>query len=122
MDRIVQAVVVAQHAENCPLNRQRAQQSLRWTGGVIDWVELLYALHAIKCISDGNVSLKDLFRRMGEVFGFNVPEFANCFMSIKHRTDGHRTKFIDRMKDAVLEKNGCLRPEAGADNEKERKG
>ncbi|MDR2804141.1 MAG: RteC domain-containing protein [Dysgonamonadaceae bacterium] len=39
---------------------------------------------------------------MGEMFDFDVKEFANYFMNIKHRTDGRRTKFMDLLKDAVL--------------------
>jgi hypothetical protein len=38
---------------------------------------------------------------MGEVFDFNVVEFANYFMNIKNRTDENRTKFMDLLKDVV---------------------
>jgi hypothetical protein len=39
---------------------------------------------------------------MGEIFDFDVKEFANYFMNIKNRTDSHRTKFLDLLKDTVL--------------------
>jgi hypothetical protein len=39
---------------------------------------------------------------MGEIFDFEVKEFANYFMNIKNRTNGSRTKFMDLMKDALL--------------------
>lgn len=78
--------------------------SLKWTGSIIEWVELIYALYLVKRINNGTVSLKDLFRQMGEVFDFEVKEFSNYFMNIKNRTDGKRTKFVDFMKDVTLEK------------------
>jgi hypothetical protein len=39
---------------------------------------------------------------MGEIFDFEVKEFANYFMNIKNRKDGQRTKFTDLLRDAVL--------------------
>jgi hypothetical protein len=63
---------------------------------------LIYAIYLVKRINNGNTSLKELFRQMGEVFDFEVKEFANYFMNIKHRTDGKRTRFTDLMKEALL--------------------
>jgi hypothetical protein len=65
-------------------------------------VELIYALQSTGCINHGKITLKELFRLMGEVFDFEVKEFANYFMNIKNRTNGRRTKFMDLMKNAVL--------------------
>jgi hypothetical protein len=77
---------------------------LKWTGNVVEWVELIYALYAAGKINNGKTSLKDLFLQMGEIFGIKVKEFSNYFMSIKHRTDGRRTKFMDLLRDAVLKR------------------
>jgi hypothetical protein len=38
------------------------------------------------------------------VFDFEVKEYANYFMNIKNRTDEHRTKFTDLLRNAVLER------------------
>jgi hypothetical protein len=88
------------------IQRQPAAQhgKLKWTGSVVEWVELIYALYSVKRINRGEITLKELFLQMGEIFDFDVKEFANYFMSIKHRTDGHRTKFMDLLKDAILER------------------
>jgi hypothetical protein len=61
-------------------------------------------LYAAGKINDGNTSLKELFGQMGEIFDVNVKEFSNYFMNIKNREDGNRTKFMDLLKDAVLER------------------
>jgi hypothetical protein len=90
-------------AQNCPFARLSSEHSkLKWTGSIIEWVELIYALYSVKRINNGKTSLKELFQQMGEFFDFEVKEFANYFMNIKNRTDGRRTKFMDLLKDAVL--------------------
>ncbi|MDR0349266.1 MAG: RteC domain-containing protein [Tannerella sp.] len=80
------------------------KKRLKWTGSIAEWVELIYALYTVKRINNGKISLKELFQQMGEIFDFEVKEFANYFMNIKHRMDGHRTKFMDLLRDAVLER------------------
>jgi hypothetical protein len=91
--------------QKCPLCKpENPNLKLKWTGNIIEWVELIYALYSVKRINNGKVSLKELFQQMGEMFGFETKEFANYFMNIKNRTDNHRTKFMDLLRDAVLER------------------
>jgi hypothetical protein len=92
----------AEVKQKCPLCKPENPNLLKWTGSVFEWVEMIYALYSVKRINSGKISLKELFQQMGEIFDFEVKEFANYFMNIKSRTDGHRTKFMDLMKDAVL--------------------
>jgi hypothetical protein len=90
-------------AQYCPFVRQsQICGNLKWTGSIVEWVELIYALHETKSFNNGKISLKELFQQMGEIFGFEVKEFANYFMNIKNRKDGQRTKFTDLLRDAVL--------------------
>jgi hypothetical protein len=86
------------------IRQQPAAQrgKLKWTGSVIEWVELIYALYTVKRINNGEITLKTLFQQMGEIFDFDVKEFANYFMNIKNRTDGRRTKFMDLLRNTVL--------------------
>jgi hypothetical protein len=81
---------------------ENSDTKLKWTGSIVDWVKLIYALQSAGCINHGKITLKELFRLMGEVFDFEVKEFSNYFMHIKNRTDRHRTKFMDLLKDTVL--------------------
>lgn len=77
-------------------------RKLKWTGSIIEWVELIYALYAAGVINGGKIFLKDLFRSMGELFDFEVREFSNYFMNIKNRVKGDRTTFLDKLKDRLL--------------------
>jgi hypothetical protein len=91
--------------QNATLFREgKVQTPLKWTGSIVEWVELIYALYLVKRINGGKISLKSLFRQMGEIFDFEVEEFANYFMNIKNRTDGCRTKFTNLMCGALLER------------------
>jgi hypothetical protein len=83
---------------------EKVQSALKWTGSIAEWVELIYALYLVKRINGGKISLKNLFRQMGEIFDFEVNEFANYFMNIKNRTDEKRTKFTDLMRNSVFER------------------
>jgi hypothetical protein len=95
-------LLAEQNASLCGEKKERSP--LKWTGSIAEWVELIYALYLVKRINGGKISLKTLFRQMGEIFDFEVEEFANYFMNIKNRTDEKRTKFTDLMHDALLER------------------
>ncbi|MDR2805918.1 MAG: RteC domain-containing protein [Dysgonamonadaceae bacterium] len=92
-------------AQNCPFSRQsQTCRKLKWTGSIIDWVELNYALHEVRKINNGEISLRELFQLMGEIFDFDVKEFANYFRNIKGRLEENRTKFLDELKKALVRK------------------
>jgi len=75
---------------------------LKWRGSVVEWVELIYALHAIGYVNDGKISLKEMFYEMGEVFDIEVKDFSRTFMDIKIRSD--RTLFLDELKRVLIER------------------
>jgi hypothetical protein len=54
---------------------------LKWTGSIVEWVELIYALYSVKRINNGKITLKELFGQMGEIFDIDVKEFAVYFVS-----------------------------------------
>jgi len=89
----------------CSSDRQNESTcKLKWTGSIAEFVEIIYSLYFVKRISNGKVTLKELFRQMGLLFEIEVKEFANYYMNIKMRKDGGRTKFIDLMKKNLTEK------------------
>jgi hypothetical protein len=79
-------------------------KKLKWTGSIVEWVELIYALYSVKCINNGKVPLKELFRQMGETLDFEAKEFSRTFMDIKGRKKGDRTPFLDSMKQLLIER------------------
>jgi len=96
-------ILVEKIIECSPVKQSEAYQSkMKWTGSVVEWVEMIYALYLVKRINDGKISLKELFKQFGNIFDFEVKEFANYFMNIKNRKDGRRTKFTDLMRNSLL--------------------
>jgi hypothetical protein len=77
---------------------------LKWTGLIIDFVELFYAAHASGNINKGKVSLKKMFAVVCEVFDVDVKDFYQRFSAIKIRVKGDRTKFLDELKQVLVEK------------------
>jgi hypothetical protein len=92
-------------AQSCPFSRQsQTCGKLKWTGSIFEWVELNYALHEAKKINNGEIFLKEQFQLMGEVFDFDVKEFSNYFMNIKSKLEENKTKFLDKLKKALVQK------------------
>jgi hypothetical protein len=75
-------------------------KKLKWTGSIVNLVELVYALHANKC--HGDISLKDLFATYSAFFDVEIKNFSRTFIDIKRRLEGHETIFIDELKNALL--------------------
>ena len=75
---------------------------LKWTGNMVDFVELLYALHAVGYINGGQATLAELFREMGESFDIDVKDYSSYFRNIKNRAE--RTKFLDELRRVLTEK------------------
>jgi hypothetical protein len=102
---IERQLLAEQNAANCPVAQQlqtRNTVKIKWTGNIVDWVELIYSLHASGHVNNGKVSLKKLFAVMGEAFGFKVEEFSRVFIDIKNRVKGDRTAFLEELKQALI--------------------
>jgi len=80
------------------------QHKLKWTGSIVEWVELVYALHSVGYADGGQASLKKLFAYLGEVFDIEVKEFSRTFIDVKNRVKGDRTSFLDELKRVLIER------------------
>jgi hypothetical protein len=84
------------------VNFPKTEGKIKWTGGIVDLVELVYALHESKCFNQGDIYLKDLFAEIGQAFGMDIKNFSLYFASIKNRVKGDRTKFLDKLKGTLV--------------------
>lgn len=79
----------------------KINESYKWTGKIVDLVEIIYALDTQKCVGDGKVNIEELAAYIGQVFGV---EIKNCFKSysdIKRRKDENRTYFLKDLGDGL---------------------
>ena len=78
---------------------RKASSGLRWTGQNTDFIELIYGLHSMKCINDGEVSLKDMLTTFMQFLDFEKP-LANCYITyrdVKMRKLDNRATFLQEM-------------------------
>jgi len=73
---------------------KRQSSGLRWTGQNTDFIELIYGLHTMKCINDGEVSLTFM-----QFLDFEKP-LTNCYITyrdVKMRKLDNRATFLQEM-------------------------
>ncbi|MFK2294526.1 RteC domain-containing protein [Bacteroides fragilis] len=67
----------------------------RWTGTVVELVELIYDLHEMKRIDDREIPLNELAGFFGEIFGIRLDarSFYDAYTDIKRRKGESRYLF-----------------------------
>lgn len=78
-----------------------------WTSDVINLIELLYSCHELKLFNKGNITLKVLVGHFCKAFGIDVKNASNYYQKIRMRKAEERTYFLDRLKEALLQKMEC---------------
>lgn len=71
-----------------------------WTESKAALVELIYSLHASKCINNGNIEIKEIANFLELLLGVDLGDFYHEFLQIKSRQN--QTKFIDTLKLALV--------------------
>lgn len=85
-------------------NNNVASSKLKWTGGKIDIIELIYGLYHQKVINDGKADLKEIARQIYKTF--NVEHDDNIYRyyhDIKRRKT-NQTRFLQSMSDNLNQK------------------
>lgn len=75
----------------------------RWTGTLVEMVELIYGLQEMRCIDDGDTPINELFAFFGLQFGLEI-KVRNCYdtyLDIKRRKNDSRTYFLDKMRERL---------------------
>lgn len=75
----------------------------RWTGTVVEIVELIYALHEMKRIDDGEIAMNELAGFFGELFGIRLDarSLYDAYTDIKRRKGDSRTYFLDKLRERL---------------------
>ena len=71
-------------------------KKFRWTGKIVDLVELLYALDTCDCIDNGEIGVEELADAFSDIFGVEIKNCYNVYMNMKRRRDNSRTCFLDQ--------------------------
>lgn len=75
----------------------------RWSGAVVEIVELIYALHEMKRIDDGEIAMNELAGFFGELFGIRLDarSLYDSYTDIKRRKGESRTYFLDKLRERL---------------------
>lgn len=75
----------------------------RWTGATVELIELIYALHEMKRIDDGETAMNELAGFFGGIFGIQLDaqSLYNAYADIKRRKGESRTYFLDKMRERL---------------------
>ena len=99
IDFVEKQILANQNAVNCPYKHKISK--LKWTGEIVDLVELGYALEAVGYINDGKATLTELFDVLGEIFDTEVKNFSRTFIDIKNRVKDDGTFLVEDLKRAL---------------------
>lgn len=73
-----------------------------WTGAVVELVELIYALHEMKRIDNGEIAMNELAGFFGELFGIRLDaRLYDAYTDIKRRKGDSRTYFLDKLRERL---------------------
>jgi hypothetical protein len=77
---------------------------IKWTGDVINVIELAYGLWLTGQINNGNASLNQIVRWLEKNLSVSIGIAQRKFSEISRRKRISITKYLDQMKDAIIRK------------------
>ena len=84
-----------------PLNpsNHKPESAYRWTGSLVELVEIIYALDEMRCINDGENAINELTSFFGNLFGLEIKDNIcyNAYADMKRRKNDSRTYFLDKL-------------------------
>lgn len=90
----------------------------RWTGAVVELAELIYALHEMKRLDNGEIAMNELAGFFGELFGIRLDarSLYDAYTDIKRRKGESHTYFLDKLRERLT-----LRMQRDDEKEQERR-
>lgn len=82
----------------------KLRKPLKWTGEIINLIEVAHAIHLNKQINGGEIGIVEFFEGLGEFFGVNLGVPKKGFDNMKSRKRLSKTQFLDQMRDSVLKR------------------
>lgn len=79
------------------------KQCLKWTGSVVEMVEMIYGFDELRCINNGEFGIKEMLSRFGKIFGMNLNDTQcyNTYKDMKRRKNDSRTYFFDKLSEKL---------------------
>ncbi|OBX22029.1 MULTISPECIES: RteC domain-containing protein [Bizionia] len=84
-------------------SEQSMLTNLFWSGSKTDLIELIYALHASKVISNGHIEISKITQALEKTFNIKLGSPYKVYAEIKGRAN-LQTKFINKLKRNLVKK------------------
>lgn len=75
-----------------------------WSGKAVWLIELIYALHQMRCINGGDAGIGELTEYVCAMFGIEVKDPCGAYGDIKRRKADSRTYFLDQLRERLTER------------------
>lgn len=82
-------------------DKSPTKRGLKWTAKSIEFVELSKALYLTDCFNEGNITYKDLFSKLCELFDIDISNPHIPYAKMRDRT-GDRALFLSKLKEFVI--------------------
>lgn len=75
----------------------------RWTGSLVELIEIIYALDEMGCINDGETAISELTVYFGRLLGLEIKDSHcyNAYSDMKRRKSDSRTYFLDKLRERL---------------------
>lgn len=86
-----------------PQTDSQPTSSFRWTGSLVELIEIIYALDELGCINDGQNNIKELAAFFGSLLGLEIKDrhCYDAYLDMKRRKNESRTYFLDKMRERL---------------------
>jgi len=88
-------------ADGCKSSGASCKSGLKWTGKVVDLIELAHGLHLEGQINNGKAGIVGFFKCFGEFFGVDLGIPKKGMDNLMERKTMSRTRFTDRMRQSL---------------------
>lgn len=68
----------------------------KWTGKIIDLVELVFSIQEAHSVNHGELATKHLVAQLAKFFHIEVKDCFGCYMDMRGRADS-RTLYLDKL-------------------------
>lgn len=92
---------VSQPTVNASKNQTSASPNFRWTGSVVELVEIIYGFMEMRSINNGEMPITELASFISSQFGVEIKDCYSAYVDMKRRKNNSRTYYLDKMRERL---------------------
>lgn len=82
-------------------NQTSAFPNFRWTGSVVELVEIIYGFMEMRSINNGETAITELASFISSQFGIEIKDCYSSYVDMKRRKNDSRTYYLDKMRERL---------------------